>query len=185
MNHTVNAAEVNECTVRHEGLDNTVKFLASFHFSPECCFLFLAFCAENFTDGCNSTSSLFVDVDDLDVLDGALQFLQVSFSGQTGVGCGNKNAKTLDEDDNALFEAVNNLTLENGAVCMCSNDFVPVVCIVNLLLGQGSNTVDVADADCDCFDFIADLNMLATSAVGSSVTSLKDRMPVTLEPMST
>ena len=156
MYHTVHTAKINKSTVGHEALYNTVIMLADFDILPKFFFLCGALFAEHFADGSDGAAALLVDIDDLHALRGAHELCHVGAAGQAGLGCGDKHLCAADIDQSAFFHGLNDLAGENGALLICLENILPVVNAVNTLFGQGCRSVDITDAERDCFDLVAD-----------------------------
>ena len=104
--HTVNAAEVNECTVGSEVLNGTLIVLALFNGCPECIFLSLALLAEYGTDRSICSVALLVDVDDLYSLGGADERLKIAALRYAAERSGDEYANTGKGDQNPALNSL-------------------------------------------------------------------------------
>ena len=160
VHHAVYAAEVNKRTVGGQVLDCAHVVLADFHGCPECIFLRLALFAEDGADGCKRSVALLVDLDNLDLLRRADEHGKVAPARNARQGCGDEDAVALDGDDDAALDSLNDLALKRLAALAGCNDVLPVSVRVYTLLGQYSDTVDVADFNHKAFNAVADFEHL-------------------------
>ena len=101
VNHTVNTAEVNECTVCSKVLNSTLIVLALFDCCPESIFLCLALLTEYGTDRSICLMALLVDVNNLYSLSCANESGEIAALGYTAERCGNEYANAVEIDKNA------------------------------------------------------------------------------------
>ena len=165
VHHTVYAAEIDKRTVGRQVLDRAHVVLADFNVCPESIFLRLALLAEDGADGCECSVALLVDLDDLDLLGGADEDGKVAAARNARKGCGDEDAVALDRDDDAALDSLNYLALKRLAALACCNDILPVFVRVYALLGQNSDTVDVADFNHKAFNAVADFEHLGQICV--------------------
>ena len=164
VNHTVNAAEVNECAVGSNALNLTGVVLAYFDVSPEVFEKSFSFFSCDYADRTDCALSVFLDFNDFEFLLGAYDALKIAVLGNVGLGSGDEDLLRKSNCDNAALNCFGDLAFENFFVFFSSNDLVPVVVCVNFLLGKSSDTVEVAYADCNCFYFVTDLERSSSLA---------------------
>ena len=172
MNHTVNAADIDECTVAGQGLDDAVVLLADLDLVPDGLDALAALSLCNAADGADYSLAGLVDLGDLEANGLLDELAQLCIAGQIGLGCGDEHADALDIDNNAALVLAGDNALEDCAGLGGLFDIVPALCSVKTLLGEHNGAFDIVDSDNNCFNGVADLdNVFDLDAVVSELGS--------------
>ena len=134
MNHTVNATNVNECTVGCKRTNCTCVLLAFFNTCPEFFYLCALSCVKNNTDRADSSLALFLDFNDLEVNCLTNKSCEVCILSKTGMRCGNEYVCCANLNCEAAFNCFKYLTGNNFATILKSNDVLPMSVGVSSLL---------------------------------------------------
>ena len=158
VDHAVDAADVDECTVAGHGLHDTVVLCPDFDLVPNCLGTLTAFLLHNGTDGADNTLAGTVELGDLDTNLLLEELSHVGFLGQTALGCGNEYTNALYRDDNAALVDLGDGAFENAAVFGSFLNVSPALCSVKTLLGEHYGAFNVVHTDNDCLDGVTDFD---------------------------
>ena len=157
MNHSVDAAEVNECTVGSKRLNFALEYVAHLNVLPElssCCVLLSG---ENSLDRTYSLASLLVYFDHLE-LNGLLEeLLELLVTTHSSLRCRDKYSYAVGKNDNAALYNVCYNAFKNSALFLSLCDLVKALKSVNLLLGELNDALAVVDLCNDELNLVADL----------------------------
>ena len=156
MNHTVDAAQIYECTVAGQGLDFALVGLADFGSFPESFLCSVLFSLQNSLDGADSPSAVFVDFQNDETLGGLYQRIHLCTSRQTALRCRNEYANAGIVDDNAALDRCTDSAFQNSFLILGLDDFLKALHLVDLLLGQGNDTFLIVDLGNNQIQNIAD-----------------------------
>ncbi len=158
MDHTVNAADIDECAVAGEGLDNALVLLADLDLVPDGLSALTALSLRDTADGADNALASLVDLSDLEADSLLEEPRQIGLTREIGLRGGNEHAHALDHDDNAALVLFGDNAFENGAVVNCGLDVIPHLRRVETLLGELCGTLNVIDSDNNSLDGVADLD---------------------------
>ena len=166
VNHSVDAANVDKSTVRSHALNSSVIFLADLNVVPDCFSSSLALALQNSADRADNTFAAFIHFGNDQANRGANHTAQISLSGLSGLGCGNKYSCTLDVNDNATLVNFSYIAFNNFAGFLSCFDNGPALCSIQTTFGKGHSSLYVIDAGNDCFNRITNFdNILNVIAV--------------------
>ena len=134
MNHTLGSADINECTVRNDGLNGTDIFLTLFGILPYLFEAFAAFDILSGTDGTYGTFLLFVSFDDEKLYGLTDTIGKFRALGYTEKRTGDKDTDTLRISENAALDSLCNRCFKHFLVFIGFNDLVPCVLVVETTL---------------------------------------------------
>ena len=159
VDHTVHAAEVNECTVAGHALDHAGVDLALLDLLPEGLLLCTALVAQDETNGALGTL-LVSDLQDAQGHGLTDKSRQIAVARNAGMCGGNEDAVVQDNGLKAALVDADDLALEVLLSLVCGLDQLPVLVRVNALLGELSEAVAVADTNHECLHLISDFEHL-------------------------
>ena len=160
VNHAVHAADVDECTVGSQRLDNTLVVLVHFDVIPDLLALCCPFFIQDGADGTDHAAACSVHFGDVQANGGAHQLGHGLIAAQAGLRSGDKDTDALDHDDNAALVFFFDNAFQHGLVFPCFFDGLPVLHTVQTLLGQGHNAVLIVDTHDIGFDLIAHMDYI-------------------------
>ena len=120
VNHTVHTADIDKCTIAGQGLDNTVVFLAYFHFIPELFNTLTAFGLGNTANRTDNTFSGTVNLCNTQADRFVQQLGKFRFPRQIGLAGRDKNTNAVNVYHNAALIFFNDGTFQN---CIAVNSF--------------------------------------------------------------
>ena len=101
---------------------------------------------------------MFVDFQNDETLLGLYQRIHLCATGQTALRCRNEYPHTSVSDDDAALDSCVYSALQNSALILCLDDFLKALHFIDLLLGQGHNTLLVVYLQDDQIQLVADLD---------------------------
>ena len=160
VNHSVHSAKVNEYSVGCHALYGARVVLADFDFVPESLFARFAFFSCNNADGAENSAAGCVEVDYLEFLCCSDERRKVAVARNCRLRCGNEYTLRKSADNYAALDRFRNSAFKNRSVLKSFLYTFPVICGSDLLGGEVSNTVDVADSVCNSLYLISYLKKI-------------------------
>ena len=160
VNHSVHAADVDECAVVGKRLDGAGILLTDLSLCPESFLSGLSLLLEDGTDGADSSSLVVVDLDDaeLDVLSQkAVKRLAAR------CGCkrtGDENANAVGNSDNAALDNIGDNAFEDLIGLSRVSDIAPCLHSVITALGKHNGALCIVGLHDDKADLVAYLELL-------------------------
>ena len=157
VNHTVNAADINERTVRSKVLNGTHEVLTNLELSPSSLFTSLLFFYEKHLDRTKSLLLFGIKLKELNSLSSTNESGEIAALSYTGLRCRYEYGVAASGEDYTTLNYGNNLALENFAVIESVLENNPAVVSVYSFLGHGSDALAILNSDNEYFDFVTNL----------------------------
>ena len=158
MNHAVDAADIDECTVRSHALDSAVIFLTFFNVVPDCFSSSFALALQYSANGTDNTFAALVYFRDNETYGGTDHSAQICFSGLTGLRCRYEYPCTLDVNNDTALVNFGYIAFYDFTGFLSGLDNSPALGGIQTTFGQGYGSFYVINTCNDCFNGIANFD---------------------------
>ena len=148
MNHTINTANINKCTVRSERFHNTGILLAYFGICPEFFCLLLTLVIENGTNRTYGTSSLLCYFNNTERNFLLKKSVKAFTSCSSCLRSRDKYSYTVGYSDKTALNDFGNNTCDNTLFFFSLNDRVPTLLSIKTLFGEKNSTFLIVCLHC-------------------------------------
>ena len=154
----VHTADIDECTVRGQALDNAGVGLAHLDICPELLTLCLVLLSGDLVDAADDLAAGALGNDQLDML--ANQSSVVLVTAHRGLRTGNEHLNTLDVDDNAALVELGDIALDDLAGFSSLGDLFHALARCELLAGELDDAILIHNLLDDEVQLIANLHQV-------------------------